>query len=714
MEHFYKHVGKIKTSYEGLMVGNGGIGGLLYGEEKLTLSLDLVSLWDKRVPEEFRDKNFNYPYMVQCMEKDYKRLYELFDNCYLHPYPTKINAARVLFDEEIEEDSLFELSFERGTFSFKNSKNCISGYVDAYKNVLVLESKKRLSFSFEMSKYLTESVSNGGLGYAHFKEKKEGSYRVVHQKMYGGHSYIVLSKEVPLKDGTFLYLFTIAKDVPLFLLKETLNRYARKKGEYRAEHLAYYRDYFSKGIINTPDPALDDLYIKGLYFFACNSRKRYPMTLQGVWTQNNDFLPPWKSDLHNDINVEMTYDSYCKTGHREEGEVLVDYLYSKRKNFQRFAKRFMKSEGLLVPGVMTQEGLPLGGWPQYALSPAVSIWVLKAFDDYYAYYPDKRFLKNRAFPFFEGTERCIRKYLRKNKDGKLELDFHSSPEFYENDPKSLFNNQTNFELTMLRYLYSTLVRYCALLGKDSSYYGRQLSSLADYYRDPEGLLKISMDEDFCASHRHFSHMLMYKNLRLVDPFENQKEIRRDIDHLLSFSTKEWVGFSFTEASGLLSYVFDGEGAYKYLKIFSEAFVHPNGFHMNCDYKHLGYSDLNCYVMTLEANVGFVSALADMMILDCFGTVRLFPAIPSFFKEKGVSFSKLHIQNDVFVSAAIKGNAVRSFSFESKRPFSLSLYNDIGTDFVLSVDGKKVALSMPLGEKIHLKAMRSITYTKEEA
>lgn len=713
MERIYKHVGNIKTSFEGLMIGNGAIGGLLYGEKKLTLSLDLASLWDKRLPDEFRDKNFNYPYMVQCMQKDYKRLYELFDGCYLHSYPTKINAARIVFGEEVKDDSLFELSFDRATFRFENGNCRVSGYVDAFSDVLVLQSDKRLTFSYQMSKYLYDPITSKGLGYPPFEERRTGPFRILRQKMYGRHFYTVLSKEIPLQNGLFVYLFTVAKDKSLLSLRAELNRYENEKEERYTKHLAYYRDYFSEGVIKTPDPSINDLYTKGLYFFASNSRKEYPMNLQGVWTQNNDSLPPWKSDLHNDINVEMTYDAYYKTGHRKEGKVLADYLYSKRKNFRRFARTFMKSDGLLIPGVMTQEGLPLGGWPQYALSPAVSIWALKAFDDYYAYYPDRTFLKDKAFPFFKETERCIRKYLHKNEDGKLEFDFHSSPEFYENDPKSLFKTQTNFELTMLRYLYSTLVRYCCILGEDSSYYDAQLSSLADYYRNSDGLLKISKDHSFSASHRHFSHMLMYKNLRLVDPFKCHDSIRKDIDHLLSFSTKEWVGFSFTEAAGLLAYVFDGEGAYKYLKIFSEAFVHPNGFHMNCDYKHLGYSDLNCYVMTLEANVGFASSLADMMVLDCFGTVRLFPAVPPSFKEKGVLFKKLHLQSDIFVSAEAKGGAVRSFSFESEHPFSISLYNDIGTKIALCVDGERMVLNEALGKKIELKAKRSITYAKDD-
>ena len=131
---------------------------------------------------------------------------------------------------------------------------------------------------------------------------------------------------------------------------------------------------------------------------------------------------------------------------------------------------------------------------------------------------------------------------------------------------------------------------------------------------------ISETHKFDMSHRHFSHMLMYKNLDMVDCFAERAVIQKDVKNLLDFGTEAWVGFSFTEASGLCSYARDGENALRYLEIFADAFTKENGFHMNEDYKHLGYSSVECYVMTLEANQGFVRSCADMMLQSYQGVV----------------------------------------------------------------------------------------------
>ena len=288
--------------------------------------------------------------------------------------------------------------------------------------------------------------------------------------------------------------------------------------------------------------------------------------------------------------------------------------------------------------------------------------------------------------------------------------FHSSPEFYENQNESLFKNQTNFEITMLRYLYQSLVNYSHILNKDASYYESQLKLIRDYYRDSNGLLMISKDVNYDHSHRHFSHMLMYKNLKLVNPYIYKDVIKKDIDNLTSYGTSEWVGFSFVEASGLYSYINDGENSYKNLKIYADAYVHPNGFHMNMDYKHLGYSTINCYVMTLEANMGFVSSLVDMLISDNYNVLTIFPSIPELFKKEGTSFKDLRITNNIKVSASIKDGVINYFKiYKEDGEFDLQLFNNIATTLILNVDDKIMLINSELNDTLQFEKVREIIY-----
>lgn len=688
------------------MAGNGHIGALVYGKDKLAISLDLVCLWDKRFPGEFKDGNFNFPYLAKSLNFDYQEAKRLFDKCYLHPYPTKINAAEMLFDLPVDEASVFSLDYLTGFFFYERGAAQISGYIDAKKDVLVINENTPFTHSYSLSPYFHKSVKEGGLGYPAPLAIREDGFDGFVQKLYGNAYYHLLCYRSVSLSGQTLFI-SIAEGKNTAKTKGMLLDYAANEESYRRKHLKRWEALFSKSKVRLPDSKLDALYQKSLYFFLCNSKKGYPLTLQGVWTMNNGRLPPWKSDLHNDINVEMTYDSYLRSGHYGQGKVLVDYLASHKKDFERFASSFMKSKGLLIPGVMSQDAKPLGGWPQYALSPAVSIWALSPLDNYYEFTKDRKFLEEVCYPFFKESEECIFNSLSLI-DGVYQFPFHSSPEFYEDDPRSLFPSQTNFELTMLRYLYSKLVSYCSILGLSSLHYQEILSSLPSYYRDSSGCLLIAPNASFDHSHRHFSHMLMYKNLAMVNPYQEREAIRKDIDKVLSYGTEEWAGFSFTEMSSLLSFIHDGEGAYEYLSIFEKAFVHPNGFHMNGDYKRLGYSSLDCYVMTLEANMGYLRAVTDMLLQDSFDVISLFPAIPASFKKKGVSFENLRIKGMHRVSASLKGNEI-SFVISLVSEAFFKIENRFGEEPVFIVDGARIKAKPNKDGMIEIKAKKRLFY-----
>ncbi|MCF0117904.1 MAG: hypothetical protein HUJ61_07675, partial [Bacilli bacterium] len=539
-----------------------------------------------------------------------------------------------------------------------------SSYIDANKDVLVIKLLQHTDYSLRMPLYFNQKLNNGGLDYPSYEEIKDGHFRIIKQRYESNKMFYIFVYE----NGNDLYI-TIKKKCSINKLKDYLINYSKNESLNYQKHLEYWSNYFNQSHIETPDKEINDTYIKGEYFFACNSRKKYPMTLHGVWTANNDRLPMWKADLHQDINVQMSYDTYYKLNHFKEGKVIIDFYKRLLPQFRKNAKEFLGSEGIWIPGVMSQNGVPLGGWPQYAMNPACSIWVLKIFENYYEYCDSSESFLNEMFFFFEETEKCIRSILVKDDDGCYSLPFHSSPEYFENDKKSIFTSSTNFELTMLRYLYERLCCYGKMLGVNTTSYKEILDNLSKYYRDDDGCLMISKTQPYDKSHRHFSHMLMYKNMEMVDPTIDTNLIEKDINNLLKYGHSEWVGFSPVELSGLYSYIFNGEGAYNELKTFIKYFIHDNGFHMNSDYKRLGYNEYGPYVLTLEANIGFNKSLADMMLYSNFGNIVIFPAIPAHFKEKGCGFKDLIAKGGIKISAEIKNSEIQKIYIKNSNRVS---------------------------------------------
>lgn len=705
----YKHVGPIKDWHQGLMIGNGNFGALIYGHENIILSLDLISLWDNRLTKEMKEKGFNYQNMIETLKNDWSEYLRLFDNCYNHPYPTKINAGSIVLDSLVSKNTIFKIDIRKAEFEIQLDDNLISGFLSANKNILFVNSRKKLGFSFKMPEYLYKE--NEGLGYEKAQEFCEGNFRYLIQKTRCDYSYCNLVKEIKTNEG-FLYLissFRIDNDNEIENQKSILNQI--DVSSWLQEHISYWKKYYKQSEVITGDNRFDKLYNFCRYFFACNSNGNYPMSLEGVWTRNDGNLPPWKGDYHLDINLQMSYESYMKTGNFTEGRILVDYLWNNRNKFKKLAHKFAHSEGYFIPGVMTQDCQPLGGWPMYALNPCQGIWISTAFDNYYRYSGKLTFLKNRAFPFLRNLEICMYSLLCKDSEGYLKFEFSSSPEINDCKKSSVFNSQSNFELSMLHYLYRTLIEYCDILGLDSSEYKQKQLMLRNYIKNENGEMMINKDLNYAVSHRHFSHLLMHKNLENIDPYTQYNQIEKDLNRLERFGHDEWAGFSFVEASSLASYICKGEEAYKYLYAFMDGFVNKNGFHMNMDINHKGYSKIVSYAFTLEANMGYVRAMTDMMLRTTRGIITIFPGIPEVFKQNNCSFKNLRSFNNNKVSARYIGKQL-SFEIKLAKPETIKIYNNIGDDVSFLVDGKQVFIKSKLGEIISINAQKKIEYVGE--
>ena len=86
----------ITTWDEGIPLGNGLLGGLLWGGgQTIQLSLDRGDLWDERPREGIRRQDFNYATMIRLAKEGKNDQFNaIFDYPYNGLYPTKIPAGR--------------------------------------------------------------------------------------------------------------------------------------------------------------------------------------------------------------------------------------------------------------------------------------------------------------------------------------------------------------------------------------------------------------------------------------------------------------------------------------------------------------------------------------------------------------------------------------------------------------------------------------------
>ncbi len=691
---------------EGLPIGNGKMGCLLYGDNPLLISVDRIDLWDSRPHPDTLDKKFNYKTLIKLAKsengEDIKERNRLFENIYDElPYPSKITAGRLeIYPKKVQNAVSAEVDIENAVSKICYPDFYAEGFVHATRPVCVFKIKGDFGLKLHIPDYISNRfnenlkskeggviVPQKGMEYPPAEIiKKDGFYYYI-QNTKTDFKYGLFVYTLKQNDYTYLY-FTVLTSSDTDDLenkaKELLLHISDiKYEELKTEHISYWDEYWKKSGISIPDKMLEKTYYRSWYLFASTSRKgSYPMPLQGVWTADNDCIPPWRGDYHHDTNTQMSYEGYLKANHIDEGRCFVDYLWEHRGAYRKFAENFFGVEGLLIPGVSTIDGKPMGGWAQYSLSPTMTVWAAQSFDEYYLYTGDKDFLKEKAFPFFKEIATAFMGILEE-KDGKLYLPLSSSPEIYDDTVKAYLEPNSNFDLSLIRYLFLKLISYCDILGEDGKRYKDIILKLDDIALI-NGTVSLDKNELLSESHRHFSHLLALYPLHLInyDTKKHKELYKNSLKQIEDLGTDKWVGFSFCMAAQIYAMAENGGKAYENLFKFADGFVGENGFHLNGDFKNKGYSDFKYRPFTLEALFGFCDALQEMLLQQHRGYLHIFPAIPEKWTEKSLSFDNLCVYNGIKLSASMHKGQIKEIGFFSEKEISIKIKNSFGLDYVM--------------------------------
>jgi len=670
----------ISTWDEGIPLGNGLLGGLLWGgDSTLNVSLDRGDLWDERPAKGMQWEKFKYRNLVAMVEKkDQAGIDDIFERAYYDVHPTKLPGGRMVLDLGNRKVSAFELDLALA----EGRVELTSG-----EEIRAIWSEEEKSGVFEIPgmeavgvKLLTPGMvarlngaSDGGpdsygvgkLGYPEAGFGSEPGLEWYEQTAALGLRYVVAAGWQRSGGGQRLVVTVTStadgKD-PVAIAKARIKKTLEiSKDRIEKPHRAWWHEFNRQSMVMLPDEELGQHYRFVRYLYGAGSRRGAPpLPLQGVWTADAGNLPPWKGDYHNDLNTQMTYMGYQAAGNFDAGLSYLDFLWERKARFERFAREFYETDGLAVPGVMTLAGEPLAGWVQYSLSPTMTSWSAHLFYLHWRYTGDEKFLRSRAYPWCRAAGVSIEQLLIE-RDGRLVLPLSSSPEIFDNSHRSWLKPNSNYDLMSLRMQFLSLAEMAQAVGdlKDSEHWKSLSERLGDYHTRPDGTLKLNEIEDLPGSHRHLSNLMGIHpfNLVTVDGgYGDVRMINRSLEEWEAKGTQGWTGYSFSWMASVMARVGRGEDAYQYLDIYRQAFILRNGFHANGDQSGKGYSGFTYRPFTLEGNFLAMNAVHEMLLQSwspspgVLGSevIRVFPAIPAAWKNVG--FRDLRAEGGYSVSA----------------------------------------------------------------
>lgn len=719
-----------KTWDEGIPLGNSIVGSIVWKKNSsLRLSLDRVDLWDLRPIDSISGKNNTFDWVYQQVQKnDYLPVQKKFDHPYDQlPAPSKIPGAGLEFKlnslgdpQSVElflNNALCEVKWKSGTHlqTFVHPVEPIGWF--CLENASSIGIPELIPPAYNKEGALADLGPVGGLdlrrlGYEQGKVVEKNNLLVYHQKGWGDYYYDVAVKW-ERRDDKLIGVWAITSSLVTDKAVDKVNA-AFKRGmdkDYAALQ-SFWKEYWSQSSISIPDKVLEKQYANEMYKLGSIARENsYPISLQSVWTADNGNLPPWKGDYHHDLNTQLSYWPCYIGNHLKEGMGYLNTLWNQRGEYKKYTKQYFGTEGMNVPGVCTLQGVPMGGWIQYAMSPTAGAWLSQHFYLHYKYSADKVFLKEKAYPFVKDVVTYLEQFTKVDEKGTRKLPLSSSPEIYDNSIEAWFKDMTNYDLGLVRFVFKAASELAADLNltEEANHWKAILSQFQDYDVDSHGGLTFAKGFPYNESHRHFSNSIAIHPLGVIDwsnGDEDQKIIKETIANLDKYGPDYWCGYSYSWFGNLKARAFDGDGAAKALRTFAECFCLKNTFHANGDQSKSGKSKFTYRPFTLEGNLAFAAGIQEMLLQSHSGVIRVFPAIPKSWDS--VSFDKLRAYGAFIISAEKKdAKVVRVKVFSEKgglvrilNPFVDNQFSVIGAK-IKQAKGNILTVEMKPGQQLLL-------------
>ena len=446
---------------EGLPLGNGMLGALVWERDgRLRLSLDRADLWDLRPMPNLDSPEWSFRWVEERWRaQDYRAVQEKFDAPYENsPAPTKIPAGALEFDVGgfgDEEGARLAVDEAVGRVSWPRGKSF---------EVFVHAEKPCGRFRFHGAPVTlrpvlaapaygappaagADSVTGqdlARLGYAQGTIIEKPGLIVYRQPGWGGFYYEVAvgwrTAGPGIIDGAWSVSSKFSDDRrepgAEAVVRQALGSDFRVS---RAAHAGWWRAFWAKSGIELPDKVLEkQWYLEQYKFGAAARRGAPPISLQAVWTADNGKLPPGRAiSTTTSTPSSATGRAIAETTSRRDWGSWTGFGTSGRE-FEAYTRGYFGTKRPERPRRLHPQGRSRWAAGSSTLLPDGRRLARPAFRLHWRFSRDRRFLKERAYPWVRDVAVFLDELSTRDADGRRKLPLSSSPEIFDNRREAWF------------------------------------------------------------------------------------------------------------------------------------------------------------------------------------------------------------------------------------------------------------------------------------